>query len=58
VIPFISNMLQQRPVNIYGDGEQTRDFTFAEDCAKANLSHARPKEFQAPLQYCCESKPA
>jgi UDP-N-acetylglucosamine/UDP-N-acetyl-alpha-D-glucosaminouronate 4-epimerase len=38
VIPiFISNMLQQLPCIIYGDGEQTRDFTFVEDCVNANL---------------------
>lgn len=38
VIPiFINNMLQGRPCVIYGDGEQTRDFTFVEDCVKANL---------------------
>jgi UDP-N-acetylglucosamine/UDP-N-acetyl-alpha-D-glucosaminouronate 4-epimerase len=38
VIPiFISNMLQGRSCKIYGDGEQTRDFTFVEDCVKANF---------------------
>jgi nucleoside-diphosphate-sugar epimerase len=38
VIPiFISNMLQFRSCIIYGDGEQTRDFTFVEDCVNANL---------------------
>lgn len=38
VIPiFINHMLHGRPCVIYGDGEQTRDFTFVEDCVKANL---------------------
>lgn len=38
VIPiFIKNMLQGKRCTIYGDGEQTRDFTFITDCVKANL---------------------
>lgn len=38
VVPiFINNMLQDRPCIVYGDGEQTRDFTYVEDCVKANL---------------------
>ena len=38
VIPiFISRMLRGEACVIYGDGEQTRDFTFVEDCVRANL---------------------
>jgi len=38
VIPiFIRNMLAGKPCVIYGDGEQTRDFTYVTDCVKANL---------------------
>jgi UDP-glucose 4-epimerase len=38
VIPiFIRNMLEKKQCIIYGDGEQTRDFAFVEDCAEANL---------------------
>lgn len=33
---FTSRMLQGLPVTIYGDGEQTRDFLFVKDCARAN----------------------
>lgn len=38
VIPrFVTALLKgERPV-IYGDGEQTRDFTFVENCVQANL---------------------
>lgn len=38
VVPaFISALLRgERPV-IYGDGEQTRDFTYVADCVQANL---------------------
>jgi nucleoside-diphosphate-sugar epimerase len=38
VIPiFIKNMIHQKPCVIYGDGAQTRDFTFVEDCVRVNL---------------------
>ena len=34
---FIRAMLEGRPVEIYGDGEQTRDFTFISDAIDANV---------------------
>ncbi len=34
---FTDRLLRGAPVTIYGDGEQTRDFTFVADCARANL---------------------
>lgn len=38
VIPrFISAVLHDEPITIYGDGEQTRDFSFVENVVKANL---------------------
>jgi UDP-glucose 4-epimerase len=33
---FIERMLSGRPAIIHGDGEQTRDFVFVEDCVEAN----------------------
>ena len=33
---FTDRLLRGAPITIYGDGEQTRDFTFVEDCARAN----------------------
>ncbi|MEZ8220521.1 UDP-glucose 4-epimerase [Candidatus Fervidibacteria bacterium JGI MDM2 JNZ-1-D12] len=42
VIPrFITALLRGEPPTIYGDGEQTRDFTFVENCVQANLLAAR-----------------
>lgn len=38
VIPrFISAVLEGRPVTVYGDGRQTRDFTYVENAVQANL---------------------
>jgi len=38
VIPrFINSLLGNRPITIFGDGEQSRDFTFVENVVEANL---------------------
>ena len=38
VIPnFISALLENEPVEIYGDGEQTRDFVYVKDIVAANI---------------------
>lgn len=38
VIPrFITALLNGNPPTIYGDGEQSRDFTYVEDCVSANI---------------------
>jgi len=38
VIPsFISALLERRPPTIYGDGEQSRDFTYVDNVVEANL---------------------
>ncbi len=37
---FIDAALDDRPVDIYGDGEQIRDFTYVDDCVSATLAAA------------------
>lgn len=37
---FIEALLDDAPIEIYGDGEQTRDFTYVSDAAAANLEAA------------------
>ena len=34
---FTAKMLKNEPITIFGDGEQTRDFTYIDDIVKANL---------------------
>jgi nucleoside-diphosphate-sugar epimerase len=41
VIPiFVHNILNQKSINVFGDGEQTRDFLNVEDVVKANYLSA------------------
>jgi nucleoside-diphosphate-sugar epimerase len=35
---FINAILDDKPIPIYGDGEQTRDFTFIADAVQANIA--------------------
>jgi len=58
VVPiFIKNMLQRNPCVIYGDGGQTRDFTFVGDCVAANLVAAKhPQSPGNVLNVACGSQ--
>ncbi|WP_332694676.1 NAD-dependent epimerase/dehydratase family protein [Halalkalibacter lacteus] len=40
---FIKSIIERKPIYIYGDGQQTRDFTYIRDCAVATASviHAK-----------------
>jgi nucleoside-diphosphate-sugar epimerase len=35
---FLRATLQRRPIDVYGDGEQTRDFTFVADAVRATVA--------------------
>ena len=37
---FLRATLQGQPISVYGDGEQTRDFTFVHDAVEANVAAA------------------
>jgi UDP-glucose 4-epimerase len=41
---FFKAILHDEPITIYGDGQQTRDFTFVSDCIAANLAAANVPE--------------
>ena len=38
IYKFIESIKEQKPINVYGDGEQTRDFTYVSDIVNATLS--------------------
>lgn len=38
---FITASLEGKPIEVYGDGRQTRDFTFVADAVEANMSAMR-----------------
>ena len=38
---FLTAVRDGRPISVYGDGEQTRDFTFVSDIVAANIAAAR-----------------
>jgi len=45
VIPkFISALLAAKPITVYGDGEQSRDFTYVENVVEANLLAVRASD--------------
>jgi len=51
VIPrFTTKLLAAEPLTVYGDGEQSRDFTYIENVVEANLLALRAKE--APGTVC------
>jgi UDP-glucose 4-epimerase len=38
---FFRAIAEGRPIAVFGDGEQTRDFTYVDDIVEANLSASR-----------------
>ncbi len=41
---FVTSILKNQPPTIYGDGEQSRDFTYIDNVVEANLLAARAKK--------------
>ncbi|HOK66503.1 MAG TPA: SDR family oxidoreductase [Anaerohalosphaeraceae bacterium] len=51
---FVTSILNDRPPTIYGDGEQSRDFTYVENVVEANLLAARaPKTCGEVINIAC-----
>ena len=44
---FISWVYQEKPVIIYGDGKQSRDFTYVDDIARGTIMALKPLGFDA-----------
>lgn len=51
---FVTSILNDRPPTIYGDGEQSRDFTYVENVVEANLLAAKaPKTAGEVINIAC-----
>jgi nucleoside-diphosphate-sugar epimerase len=46
VLRFIQWVSEGKPVEIYGDGRQSRDFTFVDDIARGTIAGLRPLGYQ------------
>ena len=44
---FSSRLLDGEPLTVFGDGEQTRDYTFVKDIVSANMAVSRPMSREA-----------
>ena len=50
VVPkFISALLAKEPITVYGDGEQSRDFTYVDNVVEANLLAIQAKGTTGPV---------
>jgi len=43
---FVSWVAQEKPVIIYGDGNQSRDFTYVDDIARGTIMALKPMDFE------------
>ena len=58
VIPiFISSFNGKKPVTIYGDGKQTRDFIYVKNVAEANLMAAKSEKANGKVLNIASGKP-
>jgi len=46
---FVTSILKDKPPTIYGDGEQSRDFTYVDNVVDANLLAARAKQTEGEV---------
>ena len=46
---FVTAILQDKPPTVYGDGEQSRDFTYVDNIVEANLLAARVKKAEGEV---------
>jgi nucleoside-diphosphate-sugar epimerase len=46
IFRFIQWIAEERPLILYGDGEQERDFTFVEDIARGTIAALRPMGYE------------
>ena len=42
---FVQRIREGRPITVYGDGTQSRDFTYVDDIARGTIAALRPLGF-------------
>lgn len=57
ITKFMRNALTHKPVVIYGDGKQTRDFIFVEDVVKATILALEKENSAGEILNICTGKP-
>lgn len=43
---FVKNILEGTPITLYGDGHQSRDFTYVDDIARATILAEKPLDYE------------
>jgi nucleoside-diphosphate-sugar epimerase len=46
IFRFVQGIREGRPIPVYGDGEQSRDFTYVDDIARGTVAALRPLRFE------------
>jgi nucleoside-diphosphate-sugar epimerase len=54
---FVTAMLKDQPPTIFGDGLQSRDFTYIDDVVEANLLAAKAKQTKGQVMNIASSRP-
>ena len=56
IVKFIKRLLKDEAIHIYGDGEQTRDFTYIDDVVKANIMVMESSVKEGFFNIACERR--
>ena len=57
ITAFVNNALEDKPLVIFGDGKQTRDFIYVEDVVKATILALKNDQSNGEILNVCNGKP-